>query len=146
MASFLDSRLVKPQALTYYANQVKRLGRQAGATVQIVQAQEGGRVFFLAGINSSARWSEKQLALLASWGVAVAPTNFPGKITLELGGDLHAEENMAMYLDSIGAKGLRWSRAVVGAHYDTKSGSRSYVCANCRALVQRVGGAIEPPF
>lgn len=146
MASYLDSHLTKPQALSYFANRVKRLGQQRGATVQIAQAEVDGRTFFLAGINSSAKWSDDQLALLGSWGVDVAPTHYPGKMTLRDGGALHAEENMAMYLYSIGARGRRWSRAVVGAHYDTKSGSRSYVCANCRALVERVGGTIEPPF
>jgi len=146
MSAFLTAQLGKPQALTYHANRVKRLGQQQGATVEIAMIQDGQTVRFIAGINSGATWTQPQLALLQSWNVDVVPTNFRGRMTLRDGGALHAEENMAIYIDAIGARGLRWSRAVVGAHLDTKSGSRSYVCQMCRALVKQVGGEIEPPF
>ncbi len=53
---------------------------------------------------------------------------------------------MAIHIAAIGARGLRWSRAVVGVRFDTKSGSRSYICQMCRELVKSVGGVIEPPF
>jgi hypothetical protein len=79
--------------------------------------------------------------------VTVVEPTLCGKMTLkDHDGALHAEENMAAYIQSIGGRGVRWSRAVVGACFDTKGGSRSYVCHRCRALVERVGGSIEPPF
>ena len=146
MSKFLTAQLAKPQALTYHANRVKRLGQQRGATVEIAMIQVGDETQFIAGINSGAAWTPAQLALLRSWNITVVPTNLRGHKTLRDGGALHAEENMAIYIASIGARGLRWSRAVVGAHFDTKSGSRSYVCQMCRELVKSVGGAIEPPF
>ena len=146
MSKFITAHLAKPQALTYHANRVKRLGQQQGATVEIAMIQRGEDIQFIAGINSGACWTPEQLALLQSWDVSVVPTNFRGQMTLRDGGALHAEENMAIYIASIGARGLRWSRAVVGAHFDTKSGSRSYVCRMCRELVKSVGGVIEPPF
>lgn len=147
MSTFLEDQLGRPQALSYYANRVKRLGQQAGATVQLAQVQVGERTFFIAGINSSAAWTPEQIALLESWGVTVVPSNFAGRMTLkDDGGALHAEENMAVYIDALGGRGLRWSRAVVGKHFDSKAGSRAYVCHTCRTLVQRVGGAIEPPL
>lgn len=146
MSGLLSERLDKPQALTYWVNRVKRLGQQAGATVQLAQVQVGEREIFIAGINLSARWTDEQLALLESWQVTVVERNFAGRMNLRDGGALHAEENMAVYIDSIGGRGLRWSRAVVGAHFDTRSGSRSYVCHTCRSLVEQVGGVIEPPF
>jgi hypothetical protein len=146
MSTFLETRITKPQALSYYANQIKRLGQQAGAVVQIAQAQVGQRVFFIAGINSSARWTPEQLALLAAWGVEVAPCLLQGEMGRADGGAPHAEENIAACIHAQGGRALRWSRAVVGAHFDTRSGTRSYVCQACRAMVQRVGGQIEPPF
>lgn len=147
MPNFLDAMLHKPQALTYHANQVKRRGQQAGATVQIARIQRGDDLLYIAGINSSANWRKEQRELLRSWGVTVVPAQFAGEMTLEHdGGAPHAEENMAAYIASVGAQGLRWSRAVVGAHYDTRQGSRSYVCHACRLLIGRVGGSIEPPW
>ena len=146
MSAFLTAQLGKPQALTYHANRVKRLGQQQGATVEIAQIQVGDAIRFIAGINSGASWTPAQPALLQSWNIEVVPSHFRGRMTLREGGALHAEENMAIWIDAVGGRGLRWSRAVVGAHYDTKSGSRSYVCQTCRALVQAVGGTIEPPF
>jgi hypothetical protein len=146
MSQYLESQLSNPHALTAHANRVKGLGQQAGATVEIAMIQLGDKTSFIAGINSGARWTKEQRALLRSWNVKVVPTNYKGKMTLSDGGALHAEENMAIYVAGIGARGLRWSRAVVGAHIDTKKGSRSYVCRNCRELVKMVGGAIEPPF
>ena len=148
MPSFLDTRLDKPQALSFYANQVKKLrARPEGVTIEIAQIQVGTEKSFIAGINSSATWEAAERALLKSWGVTVVEPSFRGEMTLkDDGGALHAEENMAAYISSIGGRGLRWSRAVVGACFDAKSGSRSYVCHRCRTIVERVGGAIEPPF
>lgn len=143
--SFLESVLDKPGALTHYANLVKGRGQQRGATVEIAQAETGAAgtaaTLFVAGINSSARrFRAEQLALLKTWNVRVAPCIAPG---MKQGP--HAEENIAAYLESIGARGVRWSHAVVGAHIDTARGSRSYVCHACRAMIERVGGAIEDP-
>lgn len=149
MVSFLDSRLSKPQALSFYANQVKRLcDNPKGVTIEIAQIQVGGEVRYVAGINSSAEWNNAQRALLRSWNVEVVEPHYgDGSMTLKSdGGALHAEENMAIYVQAIGGRGLRWSRAVVGACYDTKSGSRSYVCQACRRIIASVGGTIEPPF
>jgi hypothetical protein len=148
MPSFLDAYLHRPQALSYYANQVKKLrSRHQGVTIEIAQIRVGDDLSFIAGINSSAKWQDMDRALLKSWGVTVVEPNLSGKITLkDDGGALHAEENMAAYIQSIGGRGLRWSRAVVGACFETKGGTRSYVCHRCRAIVERVGGVIEPPF
>jgi len=148
MSTFLESRLDKPQALSYYANQVKKLrSRHRGVTIEIAHIELRGEKSFIAGINSSAAWQEAERALLRSWGVTIVEPNFRGQMTIkEDGGGLHAEENMAAYISAIGARGLRWSRAVVGACFDTAAGSRSYVCHRCRAIVERVGGSIEPPF
>jgi hypothetical protein len=148
MACFLEARLQRPQALSHYANQVKRLcDRHEGTTIELAQMQVGSDILFIAGINSSSNWNEAQRRLLKTWGVTVVEPNLRGQMTLKShGGALHAEENMAAYIQSVGGRGLRWSRAVVGACFDTKSGSRSYVCHRCRAIVERVGGAIEPPF
>lgn len=150
MASFLESKLSRPQALTYYANQVKRLcARHQGVTIELAQVQVGDAVRFVAGINSSAEWNDAQRALLRSWNVEVVePTFADSKLKLSRadGGALHAEENMAAYIRAIRGRGVRWSRAVVGACFDTKSGSRSYVCHVCRSVIASVGGVIEPPF
>jgi len=148
MSSFLDAHLHRPQALSYYANQVKKpRARHAGVTIEIAQIQVGEDKSFIAGINSSATWQDAERALLRSRGVTVVEPGLRGAMTLkDDGGALHAEENMAAHIQSVGGVGLRWSRAVVGACFDTKSGSRSYVCHRCRAIVGRVGGVIEPPF
>ncbi len=147
MASFLDTRIGRPQALSYYANQVKRLcANHRGVTIELAQVQVGTETIFIAGINSGSTWNDAQRALLRSWNVTIVEPNFRGQMTRDDGGALHAEENMAAYVQSIGGRGIRWSRAVVGACYDTKSGSRSYVCQACRAIVGTVGGEIEPPF
>ncbi len=77
--SKLNSSLGKPGALSHYANVIKGRGQQRGATVQIVQAEltvgDQHEVFFVAGINSSARqgFTSAQLELLRLWDVRVAP-------------------------------------------------------------------------
>lgn len=143
--SFLDTVLDKPGALTHYANVVKGRGQQRGATVEIAQAElaVGGerQTIFVAGINSSAKgFKKEQVELLETWSVRVAPC-----IAIGMKKAPHAEENIAAYLHSIGARGVRWSHAVVGAHINTERGSRSYVCHACRVMVGRVGGVIEDP-
>ncbi|MBO9685101.1 MAG: hypothetical protein J7598_00690 [Mitsuaria chitosanitabida] len=142
-------KINKPQTLTWYANQIKRHGRQEGTTVQIALAEIGSKQVFIAGINSSSEWTETQLAMLQSWGVLVVPPLFQdGAMTLKLhGGAPHAEENMGCYIHTQGGRGLRWSRAVVGSpRVDSKSGSRSYVCEQCRLIIKIIGGSIEPPL
>lgn len=137
----------RPQALSYYANQLKRLSsNHRGVTIELAQVQVGTEEIFIAGINSGSSWNDEQRALLRTWNVTIVEPNFRGKLTRKDGGALHAEENMAIYIQSIGGRGIRWSRAVVGACFDSKSGSRSYVCQVCRAIVGAVGGEIEPPF
>lgn len=145
--SYLESILGRRGALTYGANQVKRLGQQKGATVEIAQAElmvgAEKRTLFVAGINSSARFNAEQLELLAAWHVQVAPSTVRRG---RMASAPHAEENIGAYLESIGAKGVRWSCALVGALYRTESGSNSYVCSACRAFIQRVGGVVEDPY
>ena len=160
MASYLDTRISRPQALTDFANQVKR-GRDEhrGVTIELAEIEIRGERSFIAGINSGAKWTEAELALLRSWNVyAVEPglqrksvTGRPPRsedagLTREHGGALHAEENMGAYIHAKGGRGIRWSRAVVGKCYDTASGTRSYVCDRCRSMIDLVGGRIEPPL
>lgn len=137
--------LDKPGALTHYANVVEGCGQQRGATVEIAQAElaVGGdrHTIYVAGINSSAKgFRNQQVELLETWRVHVAPC-----IAIGMKRAPHAEENIAAYLYSIGARGVRWSHAAVGAHFNTERGSRSYVCHACRVMVDRVGGVIEDP-
>lgn len=133
-------------ALTLIANRVKALGgKLRGSTVQIAQIRIGDTALFIAGINSSSGFNDEQRNELKRLGIVEVPTCVKG-MTLKDGGAPHAEENMAAYIHEHGGRGLRWSYAVVGGLYDTKRGSRSYVCPTCRAMVERVGGVIEPPF
>jgi hypothetical protein len=162
MTSYLDSRISRPQSLTDFANQVKgKGGREShrGVTIELAQIEIRGERSFIAGINSGSTWTSGERALLRSWGVTVVepglrPKSVSGRppkpdeagLTRKNGGALHAEENMAIYIQAVGGRGIRWSRAVVGKCYDTKSGSRSYVCERCRSMIDLVGGDIEPPF
>ncbi len=127
--------------LTALANKIKRLGQGRGATVEIALATtKDGKEILVAGINSGSRgFNKAQLKQLKEWGVTVAPRLLAG---MKKGP--HAEENIAAYLDSIGAKGVRWSKAVVGKLKN--SGSSSYVCHVCEAIIKRVGGTIEAMF
>lgn len=123
------------RGLTQLANQIKRLGQMAGATVEIALARlADGRRLLVAGINSNltARWTRAQLAELKRLGIERAPQT----VRMEKGP--HAEENIAAHLITLGARGERWSKAVVG-----NGTKRAYVCAACRAMIQRVGGIIE---
>jgi hypothetical protein len=146
--SYLESKLSNPQALTYHANQVKALCHSmAGTTIEIAQARKGAETFFVAGINSAGCWNDAQRALLQSWQVRIVePVLRRDRELTKQRARYHAEENIGIYLNSIGAVGLRWSRAVVGACYQTKSGSNSYVCKQCQSMIKLVGGVIEPPW
>ncbi|MFS8979722.1 hypothetical protein PO002_35505 [Cupriavidus necator] len=125
--------------LTYLANQIKGLGQTEGATVEITQATlRNGESVFVGGINSSASWSKAQLDELKRLGIRVAPQTV-SDMTREDGGAPHAEENIASYLRDNRARGVRWSRAVVG-----KEGS--YVCGACKYVIKSSGGYIEPGF
>ncbi|MEM5386194.1 hypothetical protein VSR68_21695 [Paraburkholderia phymatum] len=133
-------------ALTLVANRIKALGdRMRGATIQIAWVEIGETRLFIAGINSSAGFNDRQRDELKRLGILEVPCHLKG-VRREDGGAPHAEENMAAYIHDRGGRGLRWSRAVVGGVFDTRRGSQSYVCAACRAMVERVGGVIEPPF
>ncbi|MGF6875801.1 hypothetical protein [Paraburkholderia sp. MM5477-R1] len=148
MSTIMEAELQRKgaHALTLVANRIKALGnRLSGSTVQIAHIQIGEARLFIAGINSSAGFNEEQRIELKRLGIVEVPTHLRD-MSLKEGGAPHAEENMAAYIHEHGGRGLRWSYAVVGASYDTKRGSRSYICATCRAMVGRVGGAIEPPF
>ncbi len=128
------ARLVaRSGGLTYLANSVKRLGQMRGATVEVALARlpDGTRIL-IAGLNSSARWTTEQLAELQRLGVNVAPQVTRG---MEEAAP-HAEENIAAFMIEIGARGERWSRAVVGA-------GGSYVCGACQSIVRSVGGVVE---
>lgn len=145
--SYLESVLGRRGALSHCANQVKRLGQQQGATVEITQAEltvgTERQTIFVAGINSSARWEADQLELLATWHVRIAPSTVR-RGSMESAP--HAEENIGAYLQSIGGRGVRWSCALVGALYRTESGSNSYVCSACQGIIKRVGGVVEDPY
>ena len=137
---------VRPEgSLTQMANEVKALGQQRGATVEIVLAKlPNGRQILVAGINSGSRgWTKAQRAQLAAWGVNIAPDSIPkAQLNKADGGALHAEENMGAFLQKIGARGERWSKAVVG---ETKPGGSSYVCKGCQGIIASVGGRVEEP-
>jgi len=130
----------KEGALTEMANWLKGLGDQTeGVTIEVVLARaKGGKEILVAGINSSAEpFNEAQLAQLKAWGVKVAPQQTTGMERAP-----HAEENIAAFLQSIGATGLRWSRGIVGA---IKPGGSSYVCETCKNVIRLVGGRVEEP-
>ncbi|MFZ4657597.1 MAG: SpvB/TcaC N-terminal domain-containing protein [Caldilineaceae bacterium] len=135
----LEATLKDENALTILANRIKGMGQMEGATVEIALARmKDGRRIFVAGLNSSARWSQTQLDELKRLGINVAPQQATDMGKKE-GGAPHAEENIAGYLQEHRAKGERWSRAVVG-----KRGS--YVCNACESIVRSVGGVVEPGF
>jgi RHS repeat-associated protein len=124
--------LEKPSGLTALANRVKGMGQMGGATVEIALARlsDGSRVM-VAGINSSATWTAEQLAELARLGIEVAP-----QAARRMRRAPHAEENIAAHISSLGGRGERWSRAVVGR-------GGSYVCHACQSMVRTIGGVIE---
>jgi hypothetical protein len=123
--------------LTALANEIKGLGQGKGATVEIALATtKDGKQILVAGINSGSKGlNEAQKKQLEKWGVNIAPDILKG-----MEGAPHAEENIAAYLDSIGARGKRWSKAVVG---ELKPSGSSYVCYVCEAIIKRVGGQVE---
>ncbi len=125
------------RGLTLLANRIKGMGQGAGATVEIVLAEVNGQRILVAGLNSSATWSNAQLSELASLGINVAPQQEPRRTD-----GPHAEQNMAACLKAIGGRGIRWSRAVVGE--PPPGGSKSYVCKGCQDQIRLVGGVIEP--
>lgn len=129
-------------SLTLMANRVKGLGQQGGATVEIALAKlSGDRRILVAGLNSSAKkLNAEQLDLLRQWQVNIAPNSGSG-MTLKEGGAPHAEQNIAAYLQSVRARGERWSRAVVGAV--KPSGNSSYVCDACKEMIKMAGGRVE---
>jgi hypothetical protein len=129
--------LSKEGSLTELANQVKGLGQGRGATVEIALARtRDGKEILVAGINSGSKGlNAAQLRQLEEWGVNVAP-----EIAKGMKGAPHAEENIAAYLHSIGARGVRWSRAVVG---ELKPSGSSYVCQACQSVIRSIGGRVE---
>jgi len=133
ISSDLKNSLEVENALTNLTNKIKGMGQGKGATVEIVEAvTPSGVTILVAGLNSSANWTEAQLDALKKLGINVAPQFLRGMKQAP-----HAEENLAAYLTSIGAKGVRWSRGVVGA-------GGSYTCDACQKVIPRVGGVIEP--
>jgi hypothetical protein len=131
------NNIAREGGLTQLANKVKGLGQGKGATVEIVLARtKDGKQILVAGINSGSKGlNASQLKQLKEWGVNIAP-----EIAKGMKGAPHAEENIAAYLSSIGARGERWSQSVVGA---LKPNGSSYVCNVCKAMIDRVGGRIE---
>lgn len=132
-------------SLTQMANEIKALGQKKGATVQVVLAKlpDGGEVL-VAGINTGASgWTRAQRDQLGALGINIAPDAVPkGQLKLDNGGAPHAEENMGAFLKKIGARGERWSKAVVG---EVKPGGSSYVCKVCQGIVSSAGGHVEEP-
>lgn len=133
----LEKTVAREGGLTFLANKIKGLGQGKGATVQIALAiTKKGKQILVAGINSGSKGlNTVQLKQLEEWGVNIAPL-----IKRGMKGAPHAEENIAAFLDSIGARGVRWSKAVVGS---LKPSGSSYVCGPCREVIKRVGGRIE---
>lgn len=132
-------------SLTDMANKIKALGQQEGATVEIVLAKmPNGDAVLVAGINTGAKgWTRAQRDQLEALGVNIAPDSIPkGQLTRENGGAPHAEENMGAFLKQIGARGERWSKAVVGK---VKPGGSSYVCKACQGVISSSGGHVEEP-
>jgi hypothetical protein len=122
------------------ANEVKKLGQQhEGVTIEIALATtKEGKQILVAGINTGARggFNAKQLAKLKEWGVNVAP-QYSKEMKRKAP---HAEENIASFLQEIGASGVRWSKAIVGK---IKAGGSSYVCDVCKSVIKSVGGRVE---
>ena len=133
------TNIAREGGLTALANKIKGLGQGKGATVEIVLATtKDGKQILVAGINSGSKGlNATQLKQLEEWGVNVAP-----EIAKGMKGAPHAEENIAAYLSSIGARGERWSKAVVGS---LKPSGSSYVCQPCQEMIKRVGGRVETP-
>ncbi|MFI5915060.1 SpvB/TcaC N-terminal domain-containing protein [Dactylosporangium sp. NPDC051541] len=130
--------IAREGGLTDLANEIKGLGQGKGATVEIVLAKtKDGQQILVAGINSGSKGglNAAQRAQLKKWGVNIAPRAAKG-----MKGAPHAEENIAAYLSGIKARGVRWSKAVVGKH---KPGGSSYVCRACRKIIKDIGGRIE---
>ncbi len=132
----VEKNIVKEGSLTDMANQIKGLGQGRGATFQIVLAIKGGKLILVAGRNTGSKpFNAAQLEQLKKWGVNVAPVQATGMRRAP-----HAEENIGRYLQSIGAKAIRWSRAIVGQWKPTGS---SYICRACRRFIKMFGGRIE---
>jgi hypothetical protein len=127
----------KKDGLTALANEIKELGQGKGATVEIALATtKDGKEILVAGINSGSKGlTAAQMEQLEKWGVNIAPEFAKGMKRAP-----HAEENIAGFLESIGARGERWSKAVVG---ELKPSGSSYVCYVCRAIIKRAGGQVE---
>ncbi|KAF2279528.1 SpvB-domain-containing protein [Westerdykella ornata] len=137
------------RGLTTMANEIKKLGQLKGVTIEIALVTlrktsalgKKGQQILVAGINSGfeAGFNAKQLAKLKEWGINVAPQY--AKEMKALGeGAPHAEANIVSYMKEIGARGVRWSNAVVGK---PKWYRASDVCDDCRAIIEGVGGRIE---
>jgi hypothetical protein len=108
--------------------------------IALAKTKEGKKIL-VAGINSgSDSFTTAQLAKLKEWGVNVAPETLKGAMK-DLGAP-HAEANISAFLQSIGARGLRWSKAVVGEW--KPNGVNSYVCPDCKSIIRSAGGTIEP--
>ena len=131
------NNIAREGGLTALANKVKGLGQGKGATVEIVLAKtKDGKQILVAGINSGSKGlNAAQLKQLEEWGINVAP-----EIAKGMKGAPHAEENIAAFLSGIGARGERWSQAVVGS---LKPSGSSYVCQPCQEMIKRVGGRVE---
>jgi RHS repeat-associated protein len=135
-ASTISDTISKEGGLTELANKIKGLGQGKGATVEIALARtKDDKEILVAGINSGAKeLNEAQLNQLKEWGINVAPQTAIGK------GGPHAEQNIGAFLHQIGARGVRWSKAVVGAWKPTGS---SYHCEGCKDMIDLVGGVPE---
>jgi RHS repeat-associated protein len=135
----LEKQEAQENALTLIANYIKGLGQMEGATVEVALAvRQNGERFLVAGLNSSARWSQAQIDELHRLGIEIAPQQTPEMKRSE-GGAPHAEENISAYLKSNRSRAERWSRAVVGA-------AGSYTCEHCQSIIDSLGGYIEPGF
>ena len=131
----IDGLLKVTNGLTRIAVHIKRLGQMSGATIEIVAAHgTDGKKYLVAGLNSSARWTEEQLAELARLKIKVAPQ----RKGLEEN-ELHAEENILWLIADEKGRPIKWSNAPVG-----KGKTHSDVCKVCRAKIRDAGGVIEP--
>jgi hypothetical protein len=138
----IDELLKLNNGLTHIAVHIKRRGQMSGATVEVAVAQRASGKFLIAGLNSSADWTPKQLKELELLGIHVAPQQkwLPeSQVEGKAQNQPHAEENMLWEIAILRAKAIRFSNAPVGA-----GKPHSDVCRVCRAKIRDARASIEP--
>jgi hypothetical protein len=138
----IDELLKMKNSLTHIAVHIKRMGQMERATVEVAVAEDARGRFLVAGLNSSAEWTQEQLKELEKLGINVAPQikwKAKSKVEGKAKNQLHAEENILWYLALLKAKPIKFSNAPVG-----RGKPDSDVCGVCRAKIRDGGASIEP--